>query len=134
MSEILTTCDKIHELPNNTLAILSDTNDIPCFVLKDYNTKDLDNINIIHYSIPDSSEVFLLKLSNNKIYRSNFDINETNKNIFSTLFSLPFISVFLFSNEPDVHSISKVALKRVNFKKEIFDLSDNNEIWNLLTT
>ncbi len=134
MSEILTTCDKIHELPNNTLAILRDTNDIPCFVLKDYNTKDLDNINIIHYSIPDSSEVFLLKLSNNKIYRSNFDINETNKNIFSTLFSLPFISVFLFSNEPDVHSISKVALKRVNFKKEIFDLSDNNEIWNLLTT
>lgn len=134
MSEILTTCDRIHELPNNTLAILSDTNDIPCFVLKDYNTKDLDNINIIHYSIPDSSEVFLLKLSNNKIYRSNFDINETNKNIFSTLFSLPFISVFLFSNEPDVHSISKVALKRVNFKKEIFDLSDNNEIWNLLTT
>lgn len=134
MSEILTTCDKIHELPNNTLAILKDTNDIPCFVLKDYNTKDLDNINIIHYSIPDSSEVFLLKLSNNKIYRSNFDINETNKNIFSTLFSLPFISVFLFSNEPDVHSISKVALKRVNFKKEIFDLSDNNEIWNLLTT
>lgn len=134
MSKILTTCDKIHELPNNTLAILSDTNDIPCFVLKDYNTKDLDNINIIHYSIPDSSEVFLLKLSNNKIYRSNFDINETNKNIFSTLFSLPFISVFLFSNEPDVHSISKVALKRVNFKKEIFDLSDNNEIWNLLTT
>lgn len=134
MSEILTTCDRIHELPNNTLAILRDTNDIPCFVLKDYNTKDLDNINIIHYSIPDSSEVFLLKLSNNKIYRSNFDINETNKNIFSTLFSLPFISVFLFSNEPDVHSISKVALKRVNFKKEIFDLSDNNEIWNLLTT
>lgn len=134
MSEILTTCDKIHELPNNTLAILRDTNDIPCFVLKDYNTKDLDNINIIHYSIPDSSEVFLLKLSNNKIYRSNFDINETNKSIFSTLFSLPFISVFLFSNEPDVHSISKVALKRVNFKKEIFDLSDNNEIWNLLTT
>ena len=134
MSEILTTCDKIHEIPNNTLAILRDTNDIPCFVLKDYNTKDLDNINIIHYSIPDSSEVFLLKLSNNKIYRSNFDINETNKNIFSTLFSLPFISVFLFSNEPDVHSISKVALKRVNFKKEIFDLSDNNEIWNLLTT
>ena len=134
MSEILTTCDKIHELPNNTLAILRDTNDIPCFILKDYNTKDLDNINIIHYSIPDSSEVFLLKLSNNKIYRSNFDINETNKNIFSTLFSLPFISVFLFSNEPDVHSISKVALKRVNFKKEIFDLSDNNEIWNLLTT
>ena len=134
MSEILTTCDKINELPNNTLAILRDTNDIPCFVLKDYNTKDLDNINIIHYSIPDSSEVFLLKLSNNKIYRSNFDINETNKNIFSTLFSLPFISVFLFSNEPDVHSISKVALKRVNFKKEIFDLSDNNEIWNLLTT
>lgn len=134
MSEILTTCDKIHELPNNTLAILRDTNDIPCFVLKDYNTKDLDNINIIHYSIPDSSEVFLLKLSNNKIYRSNFDINETNKNIFSTLFSLPFISVFLFSNETDVHSISKVALKRVNFKKEIFDLSDNNEIWNLLTT
>ena len=134
MSEILTTCDRIHELPNNTLAILRDTNDIPCFVLKDYNTKDLDNINIIHYSIPDSSEVFLLKLSNNKIYRSNFDINETNKNIFSKLFSLPFISVFLFSNEPDVHSISKVALKRVNFKKEIFDLSDNNEIWNLLTT
>ena len=134
MSEILTTCDKINELPNNTLAILRDTNDIPCFVLKDYNTKDLDNINIIHYSIPDSSEVFLLKLSNNKIYRSNFDINETNKNIFSTLFSLPFISVFLFSNEPDVHSISKVALKRVNFKKEIFDLSDNNEICNLLTT
>ena len=134
MSEILTTCDRIHELPNNTLAILRDTNDIPCFVLKDYNTKDLDNINIIHYSIPDSSEVFLLKLSNNKIYRSNLDINETNKNIFSTLFSLPFISVFLFSNEPDVHSISKVALKRVNFKKEIFDLSDNNEIWNLLTT
>lgn len=134
MSEILTTCDKIHEIPNNTLAILRDTNDIPCFVLKDYNTKDLDNINIIHYSIPDSSEVFLLKLSNNKIYRSNFDINEANKNIFSTLFSLPFISVFLFSNEPDVHSISKVALKRVNFKKEIFDLSDNNEIWNLLTT
>lgn len=134
MSEILTTCDRIHELPNNTLAILRDTNDIPCFVLKDYNTKDLDNINIIHYSIPNSSEVFLLKLSNNKIYRSNFDINETNKNIFSTLFSLPFISVFLFSNEPDVHSISKVALKRVNFKKEIFDLSDNNEIWNLLTT
>lgn len=134
MSEILTTCDRIHELPNNTLAILRDTNDIPCFVLKDYNTKDLDNINIIHYSIPDSSEVFLLKLSNNKIYRSNFDINETNKNIFSTLFSLPFISVFLFSNEPDVHSINKVALKRVNFKKEIFDLSDNNEIWNLLTT
>jgi len=134
MSEILTTCDRIHELPNNTLAILRDTNDIPCFVLKDYNTKDLDNINIIHYSIPDSSEVFLLKLSNNKIYRSNFDINETNKNIFSTLFSLPFISVFLFANEPDVHSISKVALKRVNFKKEIFDLSDNNEIWNLLTT
>ena len=134
MSEILTTCDKIHELPNNTLAILRDTNDIPCFVLKDYNTKDLDNINIIHYSIPDSSEVFLLKLSNNKIYRSNFDINETNKNIFSTLFSLPFISVFLFSNKPDVHSISKVALKRVNFKQEIFDLSDNNEIWNLLTT
>ena len=134
MSEILTTCDRIHELPNNTVAILRDTNDIPCFVLKDYNTKDLDNINIIHYSIPDSSEVFLLKLSNNKIYRSNFDINETNKNIFSTLFSLPFISVFLFSNEPDVHSISKVALKRVNFKKEIFDLSDNNEIWNLLTT
>ena len=134
MSEILTTCDRIHELPNNTLAILRDTNDIPCFVLKDYNTKDLDNINIIHYSIPDSSEVFLLKLSNNKIYRSNFDINEINKNIFSTLFSLPFISVFLFSNEPDVHSISKVALKRVNFKKEIFDLSDNNEIWNLLTT
>lgn len=134
MSEILTTCDRIHELPNNTLAILRDTNDIPCFVLKDYNTKDLDNINIIHYSIPDSSEVFLLKLSNNKIYRSNFAINETNKNIFSTLFSLPFISVFLFSNEPDVHSISKVALKRVNFKKEIFNLSDNNEIWNLLTT
>ena len=134
MSEILTTCDKIHELPNNTLAILRDTNDIPCFILKDYNTKDLDNINIIHYSIPDSSEVFLLKLSNNKIYRSNFDINEKNKTIFSTLFSLPFISVFLFANEPDVHSISKVALKRVNFKKEIFDLSDNNEIWNLLTT
>lgn len=134
MSEILTTCDRIHELPNNTLAILRDTNDIPCFVLKDYNTKNLDNINIIHYSIPDYSEVFLLKLSNNKIYRSNFDINETNKSIFSTLFSLPFISVFLFSNEPDVHSISKVALKRVNFKKEIFDLSDNNEIWNLLTT
>ena len=134
MSEILTTCDRIHELPNNTLAILRDTNDIPCFVLKDYNTRNLDNINVIHYSIPDSSEVFLLKLSNNKIYRSNFDINETNKNIFSTLFSLPFISVFLFSNEPDVHSISKVALKRVNFKKEIFDLSDNNEIWNLLTT
>lgn len=134
MSEILTTCDRIHELPNSTLAILRDTNDIPCFVLKDYNTKDLDNINIIHYSIPDSSEVFLLKLSNNKIYRSNFDINETNKNIFSTLFSLPFISVFLFANETDVHSISKVALKRVNFKKEIFDLSDNNEIWNLLTT
>ncbi len=134
MSEILTTCDKINELPNNTLAILRDTNDIPCFVLKDYNTRNLDNINVIHYSIPDSSEVFLLKLSNNKIYRSNFDINETNKNIFSTLFSLPFISVFLFSNEPDVHSISKVALKRVNFKKEIFDLSDNNEIWNLLTT
>ena len=134
MSEILTTCDKINELPNNTLAILRDTNDIPCFILKDYNTKDLDNINIIHYSIPDSSEVFLLKLSNNKIYRSNFDINETNKNIFSTLFSLPFISVFLFANEPNAHSISKVALKRVNFKKEIFDLSDNNEIWNLLTT
>lgn len=134
MSEILTTCDKINELPNNTLAILRDTNDIPCFVLKDYNTRNLDNINVIHYSIPDSSEVFLLKLSNNKIYRSNFDINETNKNIFSTLFSLPFISVFLFANEPNVHSISKVALKRVNFKKEIFDLSDNNEIWNLLTT
>ena len=134
MSEILTTCDRIHELPNNTLAILRDTNDIPCFVLKDYNTRNLDNINVIHYSIPDSSEVFLLKLSNNKIYRSNFDINETNKNIFSTLFSLPFISVFLFSNEPNVYSISKVALKRVNFKKEIFDLSDNNEIWNLLTT
>ena len=134
MSEILTTCDKINELPNNTLAILRDTNDIPCFVLKDYNTRNLDNINVIHYSIPDSSEVFLLKLSNNKIYRSNFDINETNKNIFSTLFSLPFISVFLFANETDVHSISKVALKRVNFKKEIFDLSDNNEIWNLLTT
>ncbi len=134
MSEILTTCDKINELPNNTLAILRDTNDIPCFVLKDYNTRNLDNINVIHYSIPDSSEVFLLKLSNNKIYRSNFDINETNKNIFSTLFSLPFISVFLFANEPNAHSISKVALKRVNFKKEIFDLSDNNEIWNLLTT
>ena len=130
MSEILTTCDKINELPNNTLAILRDTNDIPCFVLKDYNTRNLDNINVI----PDSSEVFLLKLSNNKIYRSNFDINETNKNIFSTLFSLPFISVFLFANEPNAHSISKVALKRVNFKKEIFDLSDNNEIWNLLTT
>lgn len=134
MSEILTTCDKINELPNNTLAILRDTNDIPCFVLKDYNTRNLDNINVIHYSIPDSSEVFLLKLSNNKIYRSNFDINETNKNIFSTLFSLPFISVFLFANEPNAHSISKVALKRVDFKKEIFDLSDNNEIWNLLTT
>ena len=134
MSEILTTCDKINELPNNTLAILRDTNDIPCFVLKDYNTRNLDNINVIHYSIPDSSEVFLLKLSNNKIYRSNFDINETNKNIFSTLFSLPFISVFLFANEPNAHSISKVALKRVNFIMEIFDLSDNNEIWNLLTT
>ncbi len=75
MSEILTTCDKINELPNNTLAILRDTNDIPCFVLKDYNTRNLDNINVIHYSIPDSSEVFLLKLSNNKIYRFNGSFN-----------------------------------------------------------
>ena len=58
---------------------------------------------------------------------------EKNKTIFSKLLSLPFISVFLFSNEPDVHSIGKVALKNVAFRKEIFDLSDNNEIWNLLT-
>lgn len=134
MSEILTTCDKIQELPNNTLAILRDSNNIPCFILKDYDTKNLDNINIIHCSIPNSSEVFLLKLSNNKIYKSNFDVNETNKTIFSTLFSLPSISVFLFANEPDVHSISKVVLKNVDFKNEIFNLSDNNKIWNLLTT
>lgn len=133
MSEILTACDKIQELPNNTLAILKDTDDIPCFILKDYDTKDLDNIKILHYSIPNSSEVFLLKISNNKIYRLNFDVDEKNKTIFSKLLSLPFISVFLFSNEHDVHSIGKVALKNVAFRKEIFDLSDNNEIWNLLT-
>lgn len=68
MSDILTTCDKIQELPNNTLAILRDTNDVPCFILKDSEIKNLDNIKIFHFSTPNSYEVFLLKVSNNRVY------------------------------------------------------------------
>lgn len=62
------------------------------------------------------------------------EINEKNKMILAKILALPFATVVLFSNESGIHPVCKVTLKNATVRKEIYDSSDNNEIWNLLIT
>lgn len=135
MSKIISTPDEIGKLPNNELHIYKDSQNIPCFILKNSNIQNLSNIEMIHYTIPNLSEVFLLKLQNNKIYKCSYKINDIEiKNILLKLLSLKFVNLILFLENNGIYPLNKVLIKHAEFDKQLQTLTDINKIWESLQT
>ena len=118
---------------SNELYIYKDTEFVTCFIFKNSNIHDFSNIEMMHYTIPNLSEVFLLKFSNNKIYKCMCKINnaETQSTLLKLL-SLKFVNLILFFENDGVHPLNKVLIKHAKFDKQLQSLTDNNKIWEKL--
>lgn len=127
MAKILTTCDEIEFLPNGTLTLYKDTNDLFSLILKDIDLSENIEISNLVYYYTNSFLVIALKLSSSKIYSTTLYLSNDTLKFIKNLKNSFLINTIFFSNNENLYPVKNVHCTNIDFK-DIKNIKNQDKI------